>query len=455
MMSASRLAPDGKAAQSLRAFTLLDALLGRRSRRFGVGMTIPDGPLAYASRRPPEPIGALERALLILAGGGVSGFNLGMPHTEAGAPDTLCNYPVRPVGRTFPSGAGTFASELLISDDTGLWITRLRDADPLALREYLTADDLPGLVARVQASLVQLDDRRLDIPPAWPHISAHNRWVANKPGTSLFVPVGDQVDSLFNRMWIAFGDGVPLHDGTGRLLGDPSELIAIGWLKPERAIALATLESSSRGSLTSELSIAAYNIHLMLGALGLGGWMYSGINPTSLLGGFTDKGVHGFGFRFGDGPQGPAPLGLDGHFEPLIPPYVGDMRTAARRFAERKHGAGGVFDPARPGPYRDASIRSRVDRYPEAFVAYLGSVAQDVYDRFGRFPLTQPPVAIATYTQAQHIDTDYYDTFFGPDAYLETHARHAENWHVQTLQDTVSESAKDTPAEGALADASV
>lgn len=418
-----------KAAQSLNAFSLIQALFGRRSRRFGVGMSIPDGPLAYASQRPPQPLDKLERALLVLAGAGVSGFNLGMPYTEAGAAGTLCNYPVRPVGRTYPSGAATYGSEMLVADDSGVWITRLRDVNPRALQEYTHPDDLFDLAARVDASLVKVSDRRLDIPPAWPHISAHNRWVANQPGTTLFVPLGDQVDSLFNRLWLAAGDGVPVHDGAGRLLGAPQPLIDAGVLRPERALSLANLEASSRGSLTSELTIAAYNIHLMLGAIGLGGWMYSGINPASLLGGFAGQGVHGFGLRFGAGPQGPAPLGLDGHFEPLIPPYVTDMDVAARQFAARKFGSGGVFDPARPGPYRDASIRSAVDRFTPEFVDYLGSIAQDVYDQHGRFPLTQPPVAIATYTQAQHIDTDYYDRFFGQGAYLETHARHDEIWH--------------------------
>lgn len=105
------------------------------------------------------------------------------------------------------------------------------------------------------------------------------------------------------------------------------------------------------------------------------------------------------------------------------------MREAARKFAERKFGPDGLFDPSRRGPYRDAAVRTKVDHYSAEFVAYFGSVVQDVYDTFGRFPLTQPPVATATYTQAQYIDTDYYDRFFGSDAYLMTHARHQEVWH--------------------------
>src|SRR5690606_10572084 len=39
-----------------RRFPLFDALFGRRSRRFGWGMEIPHGPLAYKSELPPVPL---------------------------------------------------------------------------------------------------------------------------------------------------------------------------------------------------------------------------------------------------------------------------------------------------------------------------------------------------------------------------------------------------------------
>ena len=31
--------------------------------------------------------------------------------------------------------------------------------------------------------------------------------------------------------------------------------------------------------------------------------------------------------------------------------------------------------------------------------------------------------------QAHHIDTDYYDQFFGPGAYGPTHVAHLATWH--------------------------
>ena len=428
-MSRPRPVPP-QALAELAGFPLLEALFGRRSRRFGVGMRIPGGPFAYTSRQPLQPLSETETLLLVAIGAGITGWNLGIPWTESGAADAGCNYPTRPIGRAFPSGAATHGSELLITDDGGAWITRFRDLDASAVREYEGPDDLSRLVAFLRPHIHRVRDRRVELPPEWPHVSAHNRWVANRPGSTLFVPIADQAESLLSLLWIASGEGVPVADpASGTLYGDAAGLIAAGRLQPERAQPLAALEAKSLASTTAELSIAAYNIHLVMQAIGLGGWLFSGINPASLLGAHAGDGVPGFGFRFAPGSP-PVPLGLDGLFEPLVPPYVPDMATAVRRFAARKFGPGGNYDPQRPGPLRDAeAVKEGIDRYDEAFIAYLASVAADIHGRHGRFPATVPTVHFTPVTQAQHIDLDYYDRFFRPGAYLPSHARHQALWH--------------------------
>lgn len=45
---------------ALRRFPLLDALFGRRARRFGLGMEIPSGPLAFESTHDPLALSELE-----------------------------------------------------------------------------------------------------------------------------------------------------------------------------------------------------------------------------------------------------------------------------------------------------------------------------------------------------------------------------------------------------------
>ena len=44
--------------QDMLKFGLIDALLGRRSRRFFLGAEIPDGVFAYKSRHAPVPLSA-------------------------------------------------------------------------------------------------------------------------------------------------------------------------------------------------------------------------------------------------------------------------------------------------------------------------------------------------------------------------------------------------------------
>ena len=89
-------------------FPLFEAIFNRRSRRFGLGMEIKEGPNKHKSQHPPLPLDEVEEAILIAAGTGISGLNLSdMPHTPR--PDNLdsvqnwdgmCNTMVEHVGRT-------------------------------------------------------------------------------------------------------------------------------------------------------------------------------------------------------------------------------------------------------------------------------------------------------------------------------------------------------------------
>jgi hypothetical protein len=60
----------------LARYPLLDAMRGRLSRRFGMGMKIPDGPFAYESRHEPLPLTEAEEAALAFAACGVTGYAL-------------------------------------------------------------------------------------------------------------------------------------------------------------------------------------------------------------------------------------------------------------------------------------------------------------------------------------------------------------------------------------------
>jgi hypothetical protein len=414
-------------------FPLLEAMFGRRSRRFGVGMTIPDGPLAYASTQSPHPLSDLERTLLVLCGAGISGWHLGMEHTANGAPDTGCNYPVRLTGRVAPSAAGIETAELIVSDDCGTFITRFRDLDPAQLRELQGVTDLGKLVARVDEHCVRLFDGRVELPVAAPHIAAHNHWNTNRPGATLFIPIVDMTQQVLDFLAIFLGGGImPWDPVRDRPCGDLDQFVASGLLDTRKRMSIVDIEQYVLATGAIELGLICQNIVLLLQAMGLGGWMFTEINPPSLLGAFAADGIPGLGFRFTRDPAWtlPNPVGLDGVFEGLCPPYYPDMRTAVARFVDIKFGAGGTYDPTRPGPFRNnAQVKADVERYSTEFVDALGEVAQYLHDTFGKFPATIPSVYVRMYGQAQHIDLDYYDTFYGPGAYLETHRQHLARWH--------------------------
>ncbi|MGE5855157.1 MAG: hypothetical protein ACM34C_01220, partial [Syntrophaceae bacterium] len=96
----------GDAAQ----FTLMEALYGRRSRRFSAGSEIPDGVLSFKSKKPPHPLDPLEQMLVLTAAAGNTGWHYMINRDDSYAPH-LSNYSAAAGGRTFPSPAGWEISE--------------------------------------------------------------------------------------------------------------------------------------------------------------------------------------------------------------------------------------------------------------------------------------------------------------------------------------------------------
>ena len=95
----------------------------------------------------------------------------------------------------------------------------------------------------------------------------------------------------------------------------------------------------------------------------------------------------------------------------------------------RKFGAGGPFDPGQKGRYKaTAAVRGSAARIDAEAIEITTLMADYVLSTFGRFPATVPAVFLHTYLQAHRLDTEFYDTHFGPGAYLRTHAEHDRNW---------------------------
>src|SRR5262245_29218665 len=138
-------------------YPLFEALYGRRSRRFGLGFEMPEGPFRYKSVHRPVPLSELEEALLVGAGAGFSGlafWDLPTPPLYRGRGRS---------GRTFPTTRPGGHTALFFTNDEGFYVL---DANVAAskLREIETPDERGKLLEAYRAQRRLLRGGRLDIP---------------------------------------------------------------------------------------------------------------------------------------------------------------------------------------------------------------------------------------------------------------------------------------------------
>jgi hypothetical protein len=425
-------AAETEALRELAAFPLVEALFGRRSRRFALGDEIPDGPLAYKSRHQPVPLTELERMLVLSAMGGTTGWHYSITrHARyAPAPVQLC----RRGGRAdVPSAAGFHTAELFFTDDSGVWFFPTRDAgalvDPAA--EQVTPE---LMVERHRDRLRRLSDRRLYLPAEEPYLEGHNTWCVNVPGSLLVIPVADIAQHLLAILCFFTQNGYAIYDDVNNRPIPGLQEFA-GLVDVKEPFPLTFAEQYALTEATAELASACYAGVLLLQAMGLGGWMFDGIDRFSVLGASGNPEVPGLGFRYDTDERWstPNPTGRQGVFEAYCPPHHRDMAAAVEAFAERKFGRGGPFHPDTPGAWTDSpGVRGSAQVHDPAFKACVALQAQYVLDTFGKFPGTVPSVFIMNYVQAHHLDLEFYDRFFQPGAYLHTHASHMSRWHGAT-----------------------
>jgi hypothetical protein len=416
--------------QDMLRFGLVEALLGRRSRRFFMGAEIPDGVFAYKSAHKPVPLSELEKLLVVTACAGNTGWHNMLYRAQPYAPH-LSNYAAAAGGRTFPSAAGFHTSMTFFTDDTGVYVVDNRDAPAAADRAADGSLDLETVVSVMQHHIRKLQDGRLKLPSEVPFVEAHNTWVANKPGTLLVIPVGDLAQHTLLALCYMLQNGLVLTDDVNKRaipgIERFSDMVNVTNVWP-----ITFVEQLSLSEVSVELSTSCYAGALMLQAMGLGGWMYDGIDPFSVLGANVEAGVEGLGFRFNTDERWPYPnpTGLEGVMEAYCPPHYPDMRAAVEAVCDRKFGKGGPYNSDTPGPWQNsAKVRGAAQVHDQDFRECVALQAQYVFDTFGKFPGTVPSLFISTYLQAHHLDLGFYDKFYKPGAYLHTHATHMAKWH--------------------------
>lgn len=420
--------------------SLFDSIFTRRSRRFGLGMEISHGPNAFKSEHDPEPLSLEEEALLCIAATGLSGMNLAdMPHTTKeeiaedetwdGNANTMLEYH----GRTFPSPCGAHGTELFYSNDEGTYIVKMRDLHPQKMQEISAMDDLEKLVAVFEERRIQISDERIDIPPTSPALMSFNTWNANQPGSTLFMPVCDVTEELINGIMLMLEQGSYPVDENGEPLGCKKWVDAglVDIPNPYQSVEPMT----ALGASNMEVGFMSQNILLTENAMGLGGWPFGGFTAMIALGGTP---MHkGLGFRFETAEHGPLagfpyPIGKDDLFETSHPYYKGSMDDAVDSIMEKKWGDKGIFNPenASGAPYKKlGQMELGIPRTDDDIVQCTKDILNEVWKRYGRFPVYTDPCIMTIMVQAHHLELEFYDKYYKDGAYTERHRQHMEKWH--------------------------
>jgi hypothetical protein len=413
-------------------FPLLQAIFGRRARRFGLGMELPSGPLAFRSVQDPLPLTEREQMLLVAAATGVSGWSFGVPFGP-GTPQAHAEFTLRFTGRPAPTAAGLGTPALFFTDDDGCYCTRTRDVMPQRMRELDGEDALQRMLEACRENTTRICDGRLDLPTEPPHVLPPNLWWANQPGSTLFMPVADASEEALGLLALMIRHGVMVVDqDTDEPAGNLEPFVRSGLLQREKRLPLSELQGDTHECVCLEAAFMGHNVVLLMQAMGLGGLYFNGMDPQSVLGARAAEGISGLGFRFVEDERWvtPNPVGLDGVYEALCPPYYPDMHAAVEAFVERKFGSNGAYRGNGAGPWRDtAGVKGSVEPYGSDFVDCLSEVARYIHDKHGKFPGTRSTIVLPGFVQAHHLDTDFYDAHYRDGAYLQTHAEHLERWH--------------------------
>jgi hypothetical protein len=359
---------------------------------------------------------------------GNTGWNYLIPHHPT-LPAHMPAYPAAAGGRAHAAAAGIHTSELFYTDDNGTYLFRTRDLPALVEPAADGTIALDSWLNAHRPCVQKLSDKRLHLPPNC--MDAHNAWCANVPGSTLLMPVADLAQHLIGVLCFMVQNGGCLYDNVHneRIPGIAQFRHLVDIANPAP---LTQLEQNSLIMVTAELTTASQNGILLLQAMGLGGWLFTGLDMYAVLGASTDPAVPGFGFHTVTNPAWPVPnvTGLPGLYEGFCPPHFADMRAAVDAFVARKFGPGGPFHPETPGPWQEsAQIRGAITPHDDEFKACVAHMAQFVYDRFGKFPATVPTIFAGPYLQAHHLDLDFYDQHFAPGAYLQSHREHMAIWH--------------------------
>jgi hypothetical protein len=447
--------------EKLSGYSLLDALKKRRSRRFGLGMKMDKGPLAYASRQSPFSLSEEEEAALTFAACGITGYALAdLPFAEGEGGTIMAGL----LGRTVASGDAIQTVALIVTNDEVTYlIKRPQDYSQAEIFELIGLADKGEWLELYRRGRIKIKDSRAAPPLAPMHNINVNQWSLYAPGTTYFLPINELTFmyingllEIFNETTGAFilderanfrpaGIGRFARSKGGHLVDDP---------KAGRIVTVQRVELMVSEVVTIEQGMMLQNLGLMAQALGVGGFPNFAEHESGwfLAAGFrlnempasrylgTGRIASTLMKLLGSDVPVPYPIALERNgvvlLKPYCPPYYPSMEAAVRAVVESKCGAVGVFRAGGSGnAWRSASdICAQIPDISEAAIAATIAYCSYIYDRYGRFPAYMPPFRTVTGFQACHLDLEFYERFYRPEALSETQRGHMDKWHGEVAK---------------------
>jgi hypothetical protein len=405
-------------------YPILEAIARRRSRRFPLGCTLPEGAMQYASKQPAVALNDIETAILCWSGAGITGSITGDLSTKIGG-SAFGTW----LGRATPYPSNVHNTKLFFTNDNGTFVYDPKKATKPV--EIDTEADRERIMTYYKEDCIKVRDERVEFVPR--ALLGVMHWNTNQPGTTVFIPIIDQSEEYINFLLAIFeveGYGYKVFDDMKGRSAGLQEWIDAGKLKGPQ-VPLASFENSLMLSDLAPAYLILENIHLVAEAMGLGSVMFGGYTGQIMLG-ITPM-SKGLGFRAQIGKDGrPNPVGLDKIFEAYCPPYYKDMNEAVDAFVEKKFGGGGSHTAEYKGTtsFKDwKTIQSDFNIPSKTSIDQVKAICTYVYETYGRFPATTDTKSLPVWLQVHHLDLDFYDKNFAKGIVTKAQRQHMQLWH--------------------------
>jgi hypothetical protein len=326
-------------------------------------------------------------------------------------------------------------------------------------------------IAAADKVKVQVSKHRLEFPRDYPYYLGWNKQLSNRPGTTLLMPMVDCTWQYINALLILLSepDGVrPLVIDDFRKFHPHGFIETLAWaagklgIKPNIPYQLvgglkwiqngfcnqnnvAPLGFGRALRTDYECFFAMQNIMLVGQALGVGGWIHGSVFPPYIYQTDPTKDWWGLGFRMMEpkklSPMPPVPasqpnpVGIDGIYEGLCPPYVKSTDEAIDRLLDAKYGKSGsygdlsVFSLPYRNPQYGQDYTTQGTHFSDKAIQYGREICAYIFDTYGRFPAhVDAFYTPGMWVQFSHLEMEYYEKFFDPRLYPRQ-AAHDALWH--------------------------